>query len=270
MKRIGLLLLPLMVLGCNSAERPAGSGSAAVSSPPPPSATQSVHSAAAASATPAAPAALTTETLTKASATVKVGDDFKTTVAALTASLGKATAETPGRRVWGISSKDECSYLMLQESEGKVSDLKPFASYPREKYSEFEDCFVYLDRTPADKDENAASPTEGKVYTVAEVLDGIEAGRSKWAGKKVRVRGRVMSSVKSGPSLDDLKIASMSVADEKDETRRVGVQVTEDVKGAPQDGSTAGSSLSQRKVIVTAEGTVFLRGFSLENARIVK
>ena len=270
MKLVGILLLPLVVLGCNSSERGAGSSGAAGSSPARESATASAQRSAAVSAAPADGASLTADTLKKAGGTVKVGDDFKSTIAALTTSLGKPTTEGVERRTWGISNKDECGYLMVKESDGKVSEVTPFASYTRDKLTEFEDCFLYLDRVPADKDENATGPTEGKVYTVAEVLDGLDAGRSKWAGKKVRVRGRVLSSVKSGPSLDELLLASMSVADEKDEKRRMQVNVTEDVKGAPQDESAAGGSLSQRKVIVTAEGTVAPRGQTIEKARIVK
>ena len=272
MKALALFVLPILALACDAAERSAGSSSAAVSSPPRQSASAELKASAStpASAKPADSASLTAESLTKAGSTVKVGDDFNKSVATLTASLGKPTTEGAERRTWGISSKNECGYLMIKESEGKVSEVTPFASYPRDKRAEFDDCFLYLDRTPADKDENAAGPTEGKVYAVGEVLDGIDAARSKWAGKKVRVRGRVLSSVKSGPSLDELTIASMSVADEKDEQRRVAVQVTEDVKSAPEDGKTAGTSLSQRKVIVTAEGTVAARGQSIDKARIVK
>jgi hypothetical protein len=225
-----------------------------------PSTSTSASAPAASAATPPLPGPLTLDGLMAAKDTVKVGDDWKTAIAALVAKLGPETTKGPDRLVWGIPAADQCSYLMIRESSDKVSELSPATTHSRAKSLEFEDCYLFLDRTPPDKDPAAPGPEADRIYAVGELLDGIDAARSKWLGKKVRVRGLVMSSVRSGAT-PAATMASLSVADEKDASKRVGVQIRHDVKAAPQDG---------KQIVVTAEGVIASMGRSLDDARIVK
>lgn len=249
MKKSLCAFLMLCVAACNSPS------TAQRGDPAPPSATSS-H----ASTAQPTPPVLTVERLGKASSGVKAGDDWNKTRTALISELGPPTHEGYDRLVWGIPTAGDCTYWMIKESSGTVSEVTAAATYPRAKTAGFEDCYLYLDRTPPDKDPTLPGPIAGNVYSVRQILDGIDGTRSKWVGKKVRVRGRVLGVVRSGPS-KEWTLASMTVADEKDASVTIGVQVTSEVRSAPRDG---------QKVVVTCEGTVASMGRSLDDARILK
>lgn len=252
-------LVASLLLGACSQDGP-GSPSSSASGP---SAAASAPAAASASASASAeaPEELTAELLIEASSLAKKGDALTSASAALYNALGKPTHTTHSRMVWGVTTKDSCTVLRVEHEGSSIADVFPAATHARSSTAEFEDCWLYLDRTPPDRDPNAAGPVDGKVYGVAEFLEGIDAAKSKWVGKKVRVRGRVLGVVRSGPSTEDIKLASMNVADEKDDTKRMGVQVTQDVAAAPKDG---------QKVVVVAEGVVAKMGRSIDEARVVK
>jgi hypothetical protein len=239
----------VLVAACDSSPAPTPAASAAPSGAVAPSSTQP------------APGPITLERLTKARELIQEGDDWKAASAKLTAALGPATHEGYERAVWGASTADDCTYLMVKTSSNKVSSIGAAGTYPRAKTSEFEDCYVYLDRTPPDKDASAAGPISGKFYTVREVMDGLNNAHSKWILQTIRLRGRSVSVVRSGPT-NNWTHASMTIVDEKDDSIKMGVQFEDDdVKAAPQDG---------QKVVITAEGTLSTMGRSLEKAHIVK
>lgn len=214
-----------------------------------------------ASAAPDEPEPLTAEALIEANDLAKKGDALTAASAALYQALGKPVHTTPGRMVWGVTTNDSCTVLRVEHEGTEISAVYPAATHGRSSVSEFEDCWLYLDKAPPDRDPNAAGPTKDKVYAVKEVLDGMDAGRSKWIGQTIKVRFRVRGVVKSGPKRDEPTLASMTVEDEKDPTKTIAVQIEHDVKAAPNDG---------QKVVLTAEGVVAKMGRSIGDARIVK
>ncbi|MBK7579711.1 MAG: hypothetical protein IPI67_05820 [Myxococcales bacterium] len=221
-----------------------------------------------ASATPApstsapAPAAgpLTLARLVAANEKVKKGDPWNAARETLIRELGPPTREA-GFTDWGVTTADSCALLRLESNGDVVGVVSPAVNYSRASDLEnFEDCYYRQDRTPPDKNPSASGPVAGKTYSVHELRAGLEEARSKWASQKIRLRGRVRGVVRSGATKDST-LASMSVADEKNEAETVGVQVTHDVKSAPRDG---------QHPIIVAEGVVAKVGRSLDDARIVK
>lgn len=246
-------LLSLTLGACSRASSSDPSSDAGSSAAPAASAT-----AKASSASPVA-GPLTRERLIAANGKVKKGDPWKAARETLIRELGAPTSE--GAFVdWGVTTGDSCTMIRLESSGDVVSEVSTAVTYTRSSRDEFDDCFAKLDRMPADKNPAAPGPAAGKVHSVSELLDGMNEARSKWAGQTVRVRGRVRSVVRSGGS-KDYTLASMSITDEKDESKRVGVQITQDVKSAPRDG---------QHVVIVAEGVVQKRGDSIDKARIVR
>lgn len=233
----------------NNASAAGDGGSAAPSSAP--------VSLASAAVLPSGP--LTSERLVAANGKVKKGDAWAAARQTMIRELGPPTREA-GFTDWGVTSADSCTLLRLESNGDVVGAVSTAVTYPRSSTDDFEDCFYRQDRTPSDKNPSAPGPVAGKVFSVREVRDGLLEARSKWAGQTIRLRGRVRSVVRSGAT-KDYTLASMSVADEKDESTTVGVQIKHNVKAAPQDG---------QRVVVVAEGVVAKVGHSLDDARIVK
>lgn len=246
MKRALPICLGVAVLACGRTE-------------PSPVASASPKPTASAPAPPP-PGSLTAQRLIAANGKVKKGDPWKAARETLIRELGPPTREM-GFTDWGVTTADTCTLLRLESSGDLVGDVSTAETHSRDvDLEKFEDCYFRQDRTPPDKNPTAAGPVAGKTHSVHEFRVGLEEARSKWAGQKIRLRGRVRGVVRSGAS-KDYTLASMSVADEKLESETVGVQVTHDVKSAPKDG--------QHPVIV-AEGIVAKQGRSLDDARIVQ
>jgi hypothetical protein len=273
--RLLLVLAAAALAACSGEAAPAPSARASGSAPGAPSSTTSgtsesgagrmgsgAASARASSASAPSQGPLSAERIVTAGGTVKVGDAWAATEARLVRELGPASRELLGMGlVWGVSGQDDCTHLVVRYSGALVSEVVAPGTRARAARSDFEECFSMLDRSPPDRDADGAGPTDGKVYSVRELRDGLDAARSKWAGRVVRVRGKALSVVRSGPDAEHYTNASIRLADERDEGVSVGAQVRKNVEKAPRDG---------QKVVITVVGKVDARAGGLDDAEVVK
>jgi hypothetical protein len=237
------------------AGRPAGSTTVGAS------ASATVLASASASAAPAA-GPLTSERLIEVASSVKIGDDWATTEERLVRALGPASRELHGiGLVWTVPGQDDCTYFVARYSGDKVSEVVAPAKHGRAERFEFEDCFWYVELTPPDKDPNGAGPEPGKVYSVHEALAGLQTTRSKWVAQPIRIRGKTLGVVRSGPDDKHWMNASVNLADEKDPAVTIAAQVDQNVEAAPKDG---------QKIVITVEGTLEGHAGWLGHAKVVK
>lgn len=251
----------VVLLGACSSSSTTSSSSSSAGSARYATSAKPAASAAASGSAAAKPAALTVDAMKAASPKVKVDDPIDSALKTLKSELGPATREGSEIYVWGIPAQSDCSYFFVRESSGKVSEVSTFGTFGRDQVDAFEECYLFLDKPIPDADPNAPGPVADKVYAVSELLDAVNAARSKWVGKTIRVKGKLTQSVKSGPT-EDYTLASIVLADEKDEKRTLSVSVTVDVKAAP--GS------DDKGDLIVAEGKLSDRRRSVEEARVVE
>lgn len=262
--RLGLLAFAAAAAACSTddASRPTKSRASAPTPPSSPSGPAPSSTAASPSAAAPRPGPLTPARILDVGKTVQVGDPWAATEKRVLAELGPSTRELRGLgHVWMAPGQDECTYFVMKYSGESVSEIVAPATHPRADRREFEACFWYVDQTPPDKDPSGPGPEPGKVYSVKDVLNGLARTRSKWVAIPIRMRGRTLSVVRSGPSADAYTNASMTLADENDHTVTMAAQVDQDVAAAPKDG---------QKVVVTVEGRIDGHAGWVEHAKLVK